>query len=70
MADAMKLLYAAGLHPEKTRLVLVLADEEASSHFKRKSWMAQALRSHGIEVQVIDLAPDTRRAIRKAQDRQ
>lgn len=70
MADAMKLLYAAGLRPEKARLVLVLGDEEAGSHFKGKSWMAQALQANRIEVQVVDLPEQAKRAIRAAQERQ
>jgi hypothetical protein len=71
MADALKLRFAATLcdvPPE--RLLLVLADKEAASHFTGKSWMAQALRANRIEIDLVELPEATREAIRKAQARQ
>jgi hypothetical protein len=70
MADAMKLLFAASLAPGHQRLILVLADEGAASHFRGDSWMAQALKAKGIETRVVDLPSDVRERILLAQKRQ
>jgi hypothetical protein len=70
MADAMKLLFAASLAPGHQRLILVLADERAASHFRGDSWMAQALKAQGIGTRVVDLPKDVRERILLAQKRQ
>jgi len=70
MSDAMKLLYAASLGPHSEKRIIVFADEEAASHFIGRSWMAQALKAHGIEIQVVSLPEEIREKIRKAQERQ
>lgn len=70
MGDAFKLVYAAQLHSRPARMILLFGDADAASHFTGRSWMAQALRTNGIEVKVVDLPEPVREAIRKAQKRQ
>ncbi len=70
MTDAFKLLYAAQLVPERARMILLFACVKAASHFKGNSWMAQALKARGIEVQVAELPEPARAMIRAAQKRQ
>jgi len=70
MADAMKLLFAASLAPGHQRLILVLADEDAASHFRGDSWMAQALKAKSIETVVVELPNEVRRRVLLAQKRQ
>jgi hypothetical protein len=70
LADAFKLVYAARLVRKPCRLILVFADKAAAAHFEGNSWMAQALRAHGIKTHIVELPETARVAIRKAQERQ
>ena len=70
MTDAAKLMFAAKLCKGSPRMVLLFADEEAASHFKNRSWMAQLLQTNGVEVHVADLPEHARRDILVAQKRQ
>ncbi len=70
MADALKMMYAAQLGNPPQRMILLFGDKEAASHFTGRSWMAQALRTNGIEVQIVELSKNVQEAIRKAQKRQ
>jgi len=70
MADALKLLYVSSLESGPARRILAFADKNAASHFQGRSWMAQALRAHGIEIHVVTLPGETRERIRTAQERQ
>jgi hypothetical protein len=71
LADAFKLLYIAKALPVRPRLILCLCDSEAAHHFKAaRSWAAEALRTFGIEVAVVDLPADISAAVRAAQLRQ
>lgn len=71
LADAFKLLYVASTLPTPPRLVLCLSDHAAARHFTdARSWAAQALRSFGMQVEVVDLPADLRTSITAAQERQ
>ena len=70
MADELKMLYAKQFAPGRVRMILLFGGQEAASHFLAKSWMAQALRSHYIEIHVVRLPENIRKSIRKAQKRQ
>ena len=70
MKDAMKLLFAARFVNRSTRMILLFGDKEAAKPFTGRSWMAQALRTNGIEVQIVELSKNVQKAIRKAQKRQ
>jgi hypothetical protein len=70
MADAAKLMFAATLCSESARMILLFADERAASHFKSRSWMAQLLKTNGVEIHVADLPDQIRRDILVAQKRQ
>jgi hypothetical protein len=70
MADAMKLIFASALGPAPERLILAFADEDAASHFRGDSWMAQALKAKNIETVVVELPNDVRRRVLLAQKRQ
>ncbi len=70
MTDAAKLVFAAKLCASTPRLILLFGDEQAATHFKGRSWMAQLLRTSGIEVHTVDLPETVRNGIRLAQKRQ
>lgn len=70
MSDAFKLMLASRLTGKKARLIMAFGDSEAASHFQGESWMAEALRSSGIEIMVLSLPDDVRERIRSAQNRQ
>lgn len=70
MNDAMNLRTARRVVGEHARAVLLFADDEAASHFRRKTWQTIALAESGIEVMVADLPNELRAEIRAAQNRQ
>jgi hypothetical protein len=70
LADAFKLIYAERLAGKKARKIILLADEQAAAPFRGKKWVAEAFRTLGIEVEVVDLGPELRERVRKAQARQ
>jgi hypothetical protein len=71
LADALKLAYAANLFHERPHLILLMCDQAAARPFTTgRSWSADALRHHMIEVRVVTLPPDTRKQILAAQYRQ
>ncbi|UTI65803.1 hypothetical protein NBH00_06195 [Paraconexibacter antarcticus] len=57
--DALKLttLARAYAHPAPPRLVIAFADEAAAASVTGGSWLAEALRTWGIEVLVVDAGP-------------
>jgi hypothetical protein len=71
-SDALKLAVAArlALLPGEPRLILLFSDPVAAASYVGKSWTAQALRSFGIEVVVIELPNDVRTELLQAQNRQ
>jgi hypothetical protein len=70
-ADALKLLAVAATLPTRPRLILCLSDREAAHQFTTaRSWIAHALRSLGVEVEVVELPPEVAGRVREAQKRQ
>jgi hypothetical protein len=67
--DALKLITLGRIHPG-ARLVIAFADPEAATYATRGTWVAEALATWGIEVIVVDIAPELRTRIREAQLRQ
>jgi hypothetical protein len=49
---------------------ILAADEQAAQWFKGRTWMAEALRTMGVEVVVVELPDDIRASVRTAQVRQ
>jgi hypothetical protein len=70
MNDAMKLLAARRVVGEHTRVVLLFADDEAASRFRRQTWNATAFAESRIVVMVASLPDELRADIRAAQTRQ
>ncbi|MEU1687923.1 hypothetical protein [Micromonospora sp. NPDC005707] len=71
LADAFRLMFVASSLTTPPRLVLCLSDVEAAHHFTTaRSWAAAALRAFGVEVELVELPPETRSEIRAAQRRQ
>lgn len=71
MTDALKLLFANDAFVEgKGELVLLFADRDAAKRFQGTSWMAQCLRKYNIKVKVIELPPELKAKVLKAQQRQ
>jgi hypothetical protein len=70
MTDAMRLLLAARALGTNPKLVLLLTDHQAAAHFTGRSWMAAALRQHGIDVEVVDLPEHVKDSVVAAQARQ
>ena len=69
MTDALKLVWAQAVL-FGARKILVMADGDAASHFRRSSWMAAALRHLGIQIHVVELSESLRKCVREAQARQ
>ena len=70
MTDAVKLLFANALCGGDARLILLFADSDAASHFQGNTWMAKCLSQFGIDVNVIEMGPELKADITKAQERQ
>ena len=67
--DALKLGTLARTRPE-SRLVVAFGDQAAADCVLGKSWLAEALRTWGIEVFVAELEPSIRDGLVAAQVRQ
>lgn len=67
--DSLKLI-TLGRGRHDTRLVLVFADEEAAAYATGGGWLAQTLRTWGVEVVVLEIAAELRQQILAAQDTQ
>ena len=70
LADALKLLYVERLKSVSARKILLFGDEVAARRFQSENWMARALESFGIEIQIVELPLEMRNAVREAQKRQ
>lgn len=68
--DAFKISHVARSLGTSPRLVLVFCDEHACKRFRGSGWLAGAIRSHGIEIKVVDIPDDLRDRLRQAQHRQ
>lgn len=67
--DTLKLITIRCEHHD-TRLVIAFADEEASRYATGGGWVAQALRTWNVDVEIIDIPQDLRDEILAAQQRQ
>lgn len=67
--DALKLVTLARTRPE-SRLVLAFGDQVAADFLLGQSWLAEALRTWGIEVFVADIEQATRDGLQAVQVRQ
>lgn len=71
MMDALKLLFAnETLFSGLGKCILLFADEEATLHFRGKSWMAQCLKKYNITIKVKNLPSELEEKVRWAQKRQ
>lgn len=67
--DALKLITLGRGRP-KSRLILAFGDAAAAASVSAGSWLAEALRTWGIEVLVVNLDTDVRAGLLSAQARQ
>ncbi len=70
LADALKLLYVERLRSVAARKILLFGDKVAARRFQGENWMARAIESFGIEIQIIGLPLEMCNAIERAQKRQ
>jgi hypothetical protein len=68
--DLLKLTFLASLVSPPPRLILLFSDEAACAPFRRRSWIADVIQSHNVEVKIVDLPPELRNAVIAAQHRQ
>lgn len=68
--DVLKLVFVRDLLKTDVRSILLFSDEAAATFLRAKSWRAQAIRSLGIEIHVVELPPDLRAKVVAAQKRQ
>jgi hypothetical protein len=71
VADAFKLLYLARLWPN-AELVLLFSDDAAARTFRppSKSWVAKAVASFAVKIEVVSVPAAIRDELRQAQIRQ
>ena len=67
--DALKLITLGRGWPQ-ARLIVAFADAEAANGVTGKSWLAEALRTWGVEVLVVELDAEVLAGLREAQRRQ
>jgi len=67
--DALKLITLARTRPE-AKLVLAFADEAAAKTALGKGWLAEAIRTWGVEVYIAPISDETRAGLLRAQARQ
>jgi hypothetical protein len=71
MTDAFKMIFIESLfHDGKGRKILLFVDQEAAALFQKKSWEAQCLKYHGIEIEIIELLQEMKEKVINAQKRQ
>jgi hypothetical protein len=63
--DILKLMFVQGLLGDQTRLILLFCDEAAAQLLRGRSWRAQARRTLGIEIEVVDPPLEVREKIAK-----
>jgi hypothetical protein len=68
--DIFKLVFVRELMQADTRLILLFSDEAATKFLRGRSWRAQAMRSLGVEIEVVDVPVEVRNRIIAAQKRQ
>lgn len=67
--DALKLITLARGHPD-ARLIIAFGDPDAAQCVTATSWLAEALRTWGVKVFVVELDDVVRNGLRVAQARQ
>lgn len=67
--DALKLI-TLGRSRNASRLIIAFGDADAAACVSASSWLAEALRTWGVEVMAVDLDEDVRTGLRAAQVRQ
>lgn len=67
--DALKLITLAR-DRHNARLIIAFGDEEAAQSVTAGSWLAEALRTWGVEIFVVQLEDSVRQGLRAAQTRQ
>lgn len=67
--DVLKLVTLGRAYPA-ARLVLALASHETARQVTNRGWLAEAVRTWGVEVVVVDLREDILQGLREAQARQ
>jgi hypothetical protein len=70
MTDALKMVFIEKSLGMEFQKILIFADEEASKPFCGNTWQAKCLKAFNIETRIIELPPDIRERIVKAQKRQ
>jgi len=70
LADSLKLLYVERLKSVPARKILLFGDKIAARRFQGENWMARALESFGIEIHIVELPLEMRKAVAEAQKRQ
>jgi hypothetical protein len=68
--DILKLMFTRGLVRADIRLILLFSDEAAAKFLRGRGWRAQAMRSLGVEIHVVELPAALRDKIIAAQKRQ
>ncbi|MGA9762619.1 MAG: uracil-DNA glycosylase family protein [Gaiellaceae bacterium] len=69
LTDAFKLAFIARELDQPNRLILLLSCEDAARKMQT-GWAAEAIRSFGIEIIVVEIDPAVRQSLREAQKRQ
>ncbi len=68
--DIFKLVFVRELMQADTRLILLFSDQAATKFLRGRSWRAQAMRSLGVEIEVVDVPVEVRNRVIAAQKRQ
>lgn len=68
--DILKLIFIEEKLGEKWRKILCFADEAAAKYARGGSWVAAAVRTFDIEVQVVNLSEEQLNRVKSAQRRQ
>jgi hypothetical protein len=67
--DALKLITLGRTRPG-SKLIIAFGDSDAAACVNTKSWLAESLRTWGVEVLAVDLDEEVRAGLRSAQARQ
>jgi hypothetical protein len=68
--DILKLMFVRSLLGDDTKLIVLFSDEAAAKFLRGQSWRAQAMRTLGVQIEVVDLPSAAREKVVLAQQRQ
>jgi hypothetical protein len=68
--DILKLIFIEKKLGKKWKKILCFADEAAAKYVRGGSWVAEAVRTFGVDVQVVNLPEEQLNKVRSAQRRQ